>query len=157
MIANHTTPAIEEHKGFLRQIAAKWLNLPLLSQLSMGIAASIVPFFILGGSGNLATVWNSAESRVIRVSNQTAVYYDDVRLVYQITSRLRELQEQEEASTHEDESLHSEAANRPTAQKEGTEANIHYMYEVNYKTDRRLPSSGRSLCLFLQVVTRRFS
>jgi hypothetical protein len=156
MIANRTTPAIEEHNAFLRQLAAKWLNLPLLSQWLVGIAASIMPFFILASSVNPATLWKFAESRVIRVSNQAAVYYDDVRLVYQITSRLRELQEQAEVST-QGKSLHSAVASRPITPKEGTEANIHYIYELDFKTDLRLPSGGQSVCLFLQVLTRQFS
>jgi hypothetical protein len=110
MIANRTKPAIEEEKGCLRQIAAKWSNSRWHFPLRVGIAASMMPFFILGGSTNLKTVWDSAENKVIRVSNQAAVYYDDVRLVYQITSRLRELQEQEEVAAHQGEAPHSEAA-----------------------------------------------
>jgi hypothetical protein len=142
MIANRTKPAIEEEKGCLRQIAAKWSNSRWHFPLRVGIAASMMPFFILGGSTNLKTVWDSAENKVIRVSNQAAVYYDDVRLVYQITSRLRELQEQEEVAAHQGEAPHSEAAIRPTAQKESAEAYTHDICKVNYKAGRHFPLAG---------------
>jgi hypothetical protein len=157
MIANRTKPAIEEDKGVLRQIVAKWLNLPLHFRLSLGIATSIMSFFILEGSVNLAIAWNSAENEVIQVSNQAAVYYNDVRLICQITHRLNELQEQEQIASHQGESLRAEAASRPTAQKEHTEADIHYICKVNYKADRRLPSGGRSLSFLLRVLTNRLS
>jgi hypothetical protein len=115
MIANRTKPSIEKDKGSLRQAAAKSLNFRLDSRLSVGMAMSVMSLLILVTSVNLATLWSSAENKVIGVSNQAAVYYDDVRLVCQITHRLRRLQEQEETCGHRGESLRAEATRRPTA------------------------------------------
>jgi hypothetical protein len=97
-------------RGFLSKIAAKWLRSALQPRFVLGIVITILSFamverrtgvpvqYIQPADYNPMRMWCGAEDKVIRVKNRAVQYYENIRLVYQLTRRLKDLQEQQEAS-----------------------------------------------------------
>jgi hypothetical protein len=54
---------------------------------------------------NPMMIWNGAEGKVIRVKNRTLEYYENIRIVYQIERRLKNLQERPDASERQRETV----------------------------------------------------
>jgi hypothetical protein len=102
-----------EKRGGVCKLAAKCLQ----SRLAMGMAAIILTFAMPGHHAGVAVqhvrpddlnpmmIWNGAEGKVIRVKNRTLEYYENIRIVYQIERRLKNLQERPDASERQRETV----------------------------------------------------
>lgn len=97
--------------GILNRLARKWLQPILQPRLAMGMAMTILSFAMLEkctgiqvqhiqpADLNPVRVWDGVEDRAIRTKDRAVKYYENIRLVYEIQSRLKEMEAQQEAST----------------------------------------------------------
>jgi hypothetical protein len=95
-------------KGGLRAWLGGWLGPVLQPRFAMGMAMTILSFSMLGKFAHLpqrqltpsdlhpAKVMAAIEDKVARTWDRAVKYYENLRLVYEIQSRLREWTEQEE-------------------------------------------------------------
>jgi anti-sigma factor RsiW len=96
-----------ERRG-LRRLLADWLHPVLQPRFAMGMAMTILSFSMLGQFAGIrpralkaedlqpAKVVQAIEDRVHRAWERAVKYYDSLRLVYEIQSRLKEFTEPEE-------------------------------------------------------------
>jgi hypothetical protein len=94
-------------KGW-RRLAGSWWHPILQPRFAMGMAMSILSFSMLGKIAGLenrqlrpsdlhpANVWAAIDDRVHRTWDRAVKYYENLRLVYEVQSRLQEWTEQEE-------------------------------------------------------------
>ena len=99
-----------DQPGFLSRMATKWLQPLLQPKLAMGMAMTVLSFAMLQrctgvqvqriqvADLNPVRIWGGVEDRVIRAKDRAVKYYENIRLVYEIESRLRDLQAQPESS-----------------------------------------------------------
>ncbi len=92
-----------------RRFRAKWLEPVLQPRFAMGMAMTVLSFAMLGRFAgievrqlkpsdlNPVKVWMAVEDRAIRTWERALKYYDSLRVVYEIQTRLREWGDQAEA------------------------------------------------------------
>jgi anti-sigma factor RsiW len=107
----HQAPSGRVQQPWRRQssigkLLARWLQPFLQPRLVMGMAMTVLSFAMLerctgirvqhieASDLNPVRIWTGAEEKAIRVKDRVVKYYDNLRFVYQIESRLSELQEQ---------------------------------------------------------------
>lgn len=95
---------------FLTKLTAKWLQPVLRPRLAMGVAVTILSFAAVERCTELPgqhiqpvdfkpiRIWHAADDTVIRVKDRAVKYYENIRFVYQLERRLKDLQEHEEVS-----------------------------------------------------------
>src|ERR1700759_468440 len=95
-----------ETPGFLSRMATKWLQPVLQPRVAMGMAMTILSFAMLerctgvrvqeiqAADLNPIHIWDGVEDRAMRVKDRTVKYYENLRLVYEVEMRLRELDAQ---------------------------------------------------------------
>ncbi|HYO82316.1 MAG TPA: anti-sigma factor [Bryobacteraceae bacterium] len=91
-------------RGWLRS----WLQPILQPRFAMGMAMTILSFSMLGRLAGIevrqlepsdlhpAAVWRAADQRAHRAWERAVKYYENLRLVYEVQTRLQEWTEQEE-------------------------------------------------------------
>src|SRR5579875_3744896 len=95
------------HQAPCGRVQQPWQRQPLLQpRLVMGMAMTVLSFAMLerctgvrvqhieASDLNPVRIWTGVEEKAIRVKDRVVKYYDNLRFVYQIESRLSELQEQ---------------------------------------------------------------
>jgi hypothetical protein len=99
-----------DEPGIFGKIRAKWLQPLLQPKLAMGMAMTILSFAMLekctgievrhipAADLNPVRIWGGLEDKVIRAKDRAVKYYENVRLVYEIQSRLKDMEAQREAS-----------------------------------------------------------
>jgi len=97
-----------EYRGFFNRVYAKWLQPALQPRCAMGMAMTILSFAMLGRCTGVqvqqispadlspARVWNNVEDKAYRSWNRTVKYYENLRLVYEIETRLQEIRDQQD-------------------------------------------------------------
>ena len=102
-----SAPAQSGRRGFRGWLSA-WLGPVLQPRFAMGMAMTILSFSMLGKFANLpqrqltpadlhpVKVWSAVEDRMARTWDRAVKYYENLRLVYEIQSRLKEWSEQDE-------------------------------------------------------------
>ncbi len=97
-----------ETQGIWNRISAAWLQPLLRPKFAMGMAMTILSFAMLQRCTGVQVqhiqpadlspvrIWDGVEDRVIRVKDRAVKYYDNIRLVYEIETRLKALQEQQD-------------------------------------------------------------
>ena len=97
-----------ERQGVLSRLASKWLQPLLQPRLAMGMAMTILSFAMLerctglhvqqiqAADLNPIRVWGSVEDKTMRLKDRAIKYYENLRWVYELETRLRALQEQPE-------------------------------------------------------------
>jgi hypothetical protein len=92
----------------VRGLFSSWLQPILQPRFAMGMAMTIVSFSMLGRFAGIEVrkitaadltptkVWAAADDRVHRGWERVVKYYDSLKLVYEVQSRLKEWTEQEE-------------------------------------------------------------
>ena len=92
-----------------RRFRAKWLEPVLQPRFAMGMAMTVLSFAMLGRFAgievrqlkpadlNPVKVWMAVEDRAHRTWERGVKYYDSLRVVYEIQTRLREWGDQAEA------------------------------------------------------------
>lgn len=103
----HETP------GFVSKLISKWLQPVLQPKFAMGMAMTIVSFAMLERCTGVrvqhiqaaelspAHIWENVEDKVIRGKDRAVKYYENIRLVYEVETRLRQLEEQRDAADEE--------------------------------------------------------
>lgn len=101
-------PARESRRGF-RDWLGRWFEPILQPRLAMGMAMTILSFAMLGRFAgiqprqltaadlNPMRVWSALDDRVHRTWERAVKYYENLRFVYEIQTRLKELTEQEDS------------------------------------------------------------
>jgi len=102
-----------ERRGWLGSAFAKWLQPLLQPRFAMGMAMTILSFAMLGrctgvtvnrispNDLNPVKVWGDLEDKALRTRDRAAKYYENLRLVYEVKSRLKDLQEQQDAAARD--------------------------------------------------------
>lgn len=98
-----------ERQSLWSKFASKWLQPILQPRLAMGMAMTILSFAMLerctgvrvehiqAADLNPVRIWGATEDRAFRLKDRAVKYYENLRWVYEIETRLRTLQEQQEA------------------------------------------------------------
>jgi len=96
--------------SWTRRIFGKWLSPVLEPRFTMGLAMTILSFVMLGRLSGIEVrqlkpsdldpvkVWAATEDRVSRAWERTMKYYENLRVVFEIQTKLREWTEQSDAS-----------------------------------------------------------
>jgi hypothetical protein len=87
-----------------RRLFGKWLEPVLQPRIAMSMALTILSFAIIGRSTHVrqltpadldpVKVFTAAEDRVVRWYNRGVKYYESMRVVYEIQTRLKEWAEE---------------------------------------------------------------
>lgn len=104
-----------ELPGFWSRLATKWLQPVLQPRLAMGMAMTILSFAMLEKCTGVRVqhiqaadlspvrIWDGVEGKGLRIKDRAVKYYENIRLVYEIETRLREVDEQQTAARPESE------------------------------------------------------
>jgi Putative zinc-finger len=99
-----------DQPGFFSRFVQRWLQPLLQPKLAMGMAMTILSFAMLEkctgiqvqhiqpADLNPVRVWDAVEDKAVRTKDRAVKYYENIRLVYEIQSRLKEMEAQQEAS-----------------------------------------------------------
>ena len=116
-----------EKQSWLSRMAGKWLQPVLQPRPMMGMAMTVLSFAMLErctgirvqhiqpADLNPVRVWAGVEDRALRVKDRAVKYYENLRFVYEIETRLRDLQQQQEASQ-------DQASRKASSRKKGEAA-----------------------------------
>ena len=98
-----------ERQSLFSRLTSKWLQPILQPRLAMGMAMTILSFAMLerctgvhvqhlqAADLNPIRIWGGVEDRAFRVKDRAVKYYENLRWVYEIETRLKTLQEQQDA------------------------------------------------------------
>jgi len=91
--------------SLVRRLFGRWLEPILQPRVAMGMAMTVLSFAMIGRFTNVrqltpadldpVKVWTAAEDRVVRWYNRGVKYYESLRVVYEIQSRLKEWAEEQ--------------------------------------------------------------
>jgi anti-sigma factor RsiW len=94
-----------ERQGFLSRLKHRWLLPVLQPRLAMSMAMTILSFAMLMRCTGVQVqrirpadlsplrVWGGAEDKALRVKDQVVKYYENLRIVYEVETHLKDLQE----------------------------------------------------------------
>ena len=97
-----------ERQGFLSRLASKWLQPVLQPRLVMGMAMTVLSFAMLERCTGVKVqniqaadlspvrVWGGVEDRAVRLKDRVVKSYENLRVVYEIETRLKDLEQQQE-------------------------------------------------------------
>jgi len=100
-----------ESQSLWSKLMERWVFPVLQPRFAMGMAMTILSFAMLERCTGIPVthiqaadlspqrVWNGVEDKAIRVKDRATKYYENLRLVYEIEGRIRELQETPEPSS----------------------------------------------------------
>jgi len=101
--AGHSRAVIKP--SWVRRLFGRWLEQVLQPRVAMGMAMTVLSFAMIGRFTNVrqltpadldpVKVWTAAEDRVTRWYNRGVKYYESVRVVYEIQTRLKEWAEEQ--------------------------------------------------------------
>ena len=92
------------------KFAAKWLQPILQPRFVMGLSMTVLSFAMLerctgmkvervqAADLNPVRVWGGMEMKTVRLKDRMLKYYDNLRVVYEVEARLRDMQRQQPAS-----------------------------------------------------------
>ena len=98
-----------EKRGWFSRVVARWLQPMLQPRMVMSMAMTILSFAMLGkctgvhlqeitaADLNPVVLWNNLEDKTFRTWDRTVKYYENLRLVYEMETRLKEMREQQDA------------------------------------------------------------
>lgn len=94
--------------SWTRRLFGRWLEPILQPRFAMGMAMTVLSFAMIGRFTNVrqltpsdldpVKVWTAAEDRVVRWYNRGVKYYESLKVVYEIQSRLKEWAEEPPAA-----------------------------------------------------------
>jgi anti-sigma factor RsiW len=94
-----------EQQGLFGRVFSRWLQPVLQPRLAMGMAMTILSFAMLKrctgvevhqiqpADLNPVRVWGGVEDKAMRVKDQIVKYYDNLRIVYEIETHLKDIQQ----------------------------------------------------------------
>ncbi len=90
-----------------RRLFGRWLDQVLQPRFAMGMAMTVLSFAMIGRFTHVrqltpadldpVKVWTAAENRVVRWYSRGVQYYDSLKVVYEIQTRLKEWAEEQPA------------------------------------------------------------
>ena len=93
--------------SLVRRLFGRWLEPILQPRFAMGMAMTVLSFAMIGRFTNVrqltpsdldpVKVWTAAEDRVVRWYSRGVKYYDSLKVVYEIQTRLKEWAEEQPA------------------------------------------------------------
>ncbi len=98
-----------EKQGFFSRLATGWLQPILQPRLVMGMAMTVLSFAMLERCTGVRVqhiqaadlsplrIWGGVEDKALRVKDRGVKYYENLRWVYEIETRLKSLKDQQEA------------------------------------------------------------
>jgi hypothetical protein len=98
-----------ERQGFISRVISEWLQPILQPRLAMGMAMTILSIAMLERCTGVkmqhiqpedlspVRIWGGIEDKTVRLKDRAVKYYENLRWVYEIEVRLRELREQQDA------------------------------------------------------------
>ena len=110
--------AAHDRPGFLSRFAARWVQPLLQPRLAMGMAMTFLSFTMMERCTGVRVqriqaadlspivIVQGVEDRVLRAKDRAVKYYQNIRFVYDIEVKLRELDEQRAAQADEDARRH---------------------------------------------------
>ena len=116
-----------ERQGFLSRISSQWLQPILQPRLVMGMAMTILSIAMLERCTgvrmqhvqpedlNPVRIWGGIEDKTVRLKDRAVKYYENLRWVYEIEVRLRELREQQDAAPQQDTQPRDKTGSAPAA------------------------------------------
>jgi hypothetical protein len=102
-----------ERRGLLSSAFSKWFQPVLQPRFAMGMAMTILSFAMLGRCTGVTVnkitpadlspvkIWADLEDKALRSRDRATKYYENLRLVYELKSRIKDLQDQQEAAAGE--------------------------------------------------------
>lgn len=102
-----------ERQSIFSKILTRWLQPLLQPRLAMGMAMTILSFAMLerctgvkvqhiqAADLNPVRIWGGTEDKLIRLKDRAVKYYENIRLVYDIETRLKRLEDQQEAAQNQ--------------------------------------------------------
>lgn len=91
--------------SWIRRFFGRWLEPVLQPRFAMGMAMTVLSFAMIGRFTHVrqltpsdldpVKVWTAAEGRVVRWYNRGVKYYDSLKVVYEIQTRLKEWAEEQ--------------------------------------------------------------
>jgi anti-sigma factor RsiW len=120
-----------ERQSLFSRLTSKWLQPILQPRLAMGMAMTILSFAMLerctgvrvqhlqAADLNPIRIWSGVEDRALRVKDRTVKYYENLRWVYEIETRLKTLQEQQDAAEQAQQSKQKKSTNGAKAPDQG--------------------------------------
>jgi Putative zinc-finger len=103
-----------ERRGMISRIISEWLQPVLQPRLAMGMAMTILSIAMLERCTgvkmqhvqpedlNPVRIWGGIEDKTVRLKDRAVKYYENLRWVYEIEVRLRELREQQDTAPAQD-------------------------------------------------------
>lgn len=95
--------------SLVRRLFGRWLDSVLQPRFAMGMAMTVLSFAMIGRFTQVrqltpadldpVKVWTSAENRVVRWYNRGVKYYDSLKVVYEIQTRLKEWADEQPGSS----------------------------------------------------------
>lgn len=116
-----------ERQGLFSRLISQWLQPVLQPRLVMGMAMTILSIAMLERCTgvkmqhvqpedlNPVRIWGGIEDRTVRVKDRAVKYYENLRWVYEIEVRLRELREQQDAAPQQDTQSQEKTGSAPAA------------------------------------------
>jgi hypothetical protein len=102
-----------ERQGWLSKLTARWIQPLLQPRFAMGMAMTILSFAMLErctgirvqqiqpSDLNPVRIVSDVEDRIVRLKDRGIKYYENIRFVYDIEVRLREMEEQQAAAQNQ--------------------------------------------------------
>ena len=102
-----------DRRTLLGKLAARWLQPILQPRLVMGMAMTLLSFSMLerctgvhvehiqAADLNPVRVWDGVEDKVLRARDRVVKSYENLRVVYEIETRLRDMQDQQAAANEQ--------------------------------------------------------
>ncbi len=102
-----------ERQGWINRLRSRWLQPMLQPRLAMGMAMTILSFAMMerctgvrvqrieAADLNPIRIIGSLEDRAVRTKDRAVKYYENIRFVYDIEVRLREMEEQQTQASAE--------------------------------------------------------
>lgn len=120
-----------ERRSLVGRTFSRWLQPVLQPRFVMGMAMTILSFAMLGRCTGVqlqqirpadlspTKVWGNLEDKVYRGWDRTVKYYDNLRLVYEIESRIKDIRDQQSVTDVGTTPTKNGAAAEPQKQKSG--------------------------------------
>lgn len=103
-----------ERQGVISRLVSGWLQPILQPRLVMGMAMTVLSFAMLERCTGVRVqhiqaadlspvrIWGGVEDKALRLKDRSVKYYENLRWVYEIETRLKSLQDQQEALAGQD-------------------------------------------------------
>jgi hypothetical protein len=103
-----------ERQGLVSRLVSEWLRPILQPRLAMGMAMTILSIAMLERCTGVkmqhiqpedlspVRIWGAIEDKTVRLKDRAVKYYENLRWVYEIEVRLRELREQQDTGPAQD-------------------------------------------------------